>query len=138
MYKYKLLDHTADFGLHIFGSEPKELFANAAYALFDVLTEVKRLKGTNRTDLVVTGDDWADLMVNWLRELLYFWNGPERLVKRVHILSLSETELSANIAFDPFDPDRHAIKIEIKAVTYHQIEVSEGTEGWEAKVIFDI
>lgn len=138
MSKYKLIDHTADFGIHVFGSEPKELFANAAYALFDVLTEVQRLKGSNRTDLVVTGDDWADLMVNWLRELLYLWNGKEWLVTEARILSLSDTEISADIAFDIFDPDRHIITIEIKAVTYHQIEVTEGLKGWEARIIFDV
>jgi len=138
MSKYKLIDHTADFGIHVFGSDPKALFANAAYAMFDMLTEINLLKGTGSTDLQVTGDDWPDLMVNWLRELLYFWNGKELLVKKVQILSLSETELSANIEFEPFDPDRHEIKIEIKAVTYHQIQVAGGPEGWEAKIIFDV
>jgi len=138
MKKYQLIDHTADFGIHVFGSDPKELFANAAYAVFDVLTEIDLLKGTDSAGLQVTGDDWADLMVNWLRELLYLWNGKELLVKAVRIQSLSEASLSANIAFDPFDPDRHEIKTEIKAVTYHQIQVSGGPEGWEAKIIFDI
>jgi len=136
--RYTLIDHTADFGIHVFGSDPKALFANAAYAMFDMLTETDLLKGTGSTDLQVTGADWPDLMVNWLRELLYFWNGKELLVKKVQILSLSETELSANIEFDPFDPDRHEIKIEIKAVTYHQIEVADGPEGWEARIIFDV
>ncbi len=136
--RYKLINHTADFGIHVFGSDPKALFANAAYAMFDMLTEIDLLKGTSSTDLQVTGDDWPDLMVNWLRELLYFWNGKELLVKKVQILSLSETELSANIEFDPFDPDRHEIKIEIKAVTYHQIEVTGGPGGWEARIIFDV
>ena len=135
---YKLIDHTADFGIHVFGSDPQELFANAAYAMFDMLTEIKLLKGTDSTNLQVTGDDWSDLMVNWLRELLYFWNGKELLVKKVQILSLSDTELSANIEFDPFAPGRHEIKIEIKAVTYHQIQEIGGPEGWEARIIFDV
>ncbi|MFC1826281.1 archease [Thermodesulfobacteriota bacterium] len=136
--RYKLIDHTADFGIHVFGSDSKELFANAAYAMFDMLTEIGLLKGTDSIDLLVNGDDWSDLMVNWLRELLYFWNGKELLVQKVRIMSLSDTELSANIDFDPFDPDRHEIKIEVKAVTYHQIQVTGGPEGWEARIIFDV
>lgn len=138
MPKYKLIDHTADFGIHVLGSDSKELFANAAYAMFDMLTEIKLLKGTDSIKIDVTGADWSDLMVNWLRELLYFWNGKELLVKKAQILSLSDTELSASIEFDPFDSDRHEIKIEIKAVTYHQIQVTGGPEGWEAKIIFDV
>jgi len=136
--RYRLIDHTADFGIHVFGTDPVELFANAAYAMFDMLTEIDTLKGLDTTELRVTGDDWPDLMVNWLRELLYLWNGKELLVKKTQILALSENELSANVELDPFDPDRHEIKIEIKAVTYHQIQVSEEPEGWEAKVIFDV
>ena len=136
--KYKLIDHTADFGIHVFGADPKELFSNAAFATFDTLTEIDLLKSLETTNLRVTGDDWSDLMVNWLRELLYLWNGKELLVKKTQILALSENELSANVELDPFDPGRHEIKIEIKAVTYHQIQVSRGPVGWEAKIIFDI
>ena len=136
--RYKQIDHTADFGIHVFGTDPVELFANAAFATFDVLTEIDLLESRKTTNLRVTGDDWSDLMVNWLRELLYFWNGKELLVKKTRILTLSENELSANVELDPFDPDRHEIKIEIKAVTYHQIQVSSGPEGWEARVIFDV
>ena len=135
---YKLINHTADLGIHVFGTDPVELFANAAFATFDMLTEIDSLKSLEAATIRVTGDDWPDLMVNWLRELLYFWNGKELLVKKVKILALSENELSANVELDPFDPDRHEIKIEIKAVTYHQIQVSSGPEGWEARVIFDV
>ncbi|MBL7180750.1 MAG: archease [Desulfobacterales bacterium] len=136
--KYKLIDHTADFGIHVFGSDPKELFVNAAHAVFDMLTQIDALKGRETADLRVAGDDWSDLMVNWLRELLYLWNGRELLVKKVHIYSISETELAATLELDPFDPDRHIIKMEIKAVTYHQIQVKCGPKGWEAKIIFDV
>jgi SHS2 domain-containing protein len=77
-------------------------------------------------------------MVNWLREVLYLWNGKELLVKKASILSLSETKLTATIECDSFNPDRHVIKTEIKAVTYHQIQVTSSPHGWEAKIIFDI
>jgi SHS2 domain-containing protein len=136
--RYRLIDHTADFGLHVFGADSKELFANAAHAMFDTLTETDLLLGTGSLNIQVTGDDWSDLMVSWLREVLFLWNGKELLVKKVQISKLSETELSADIDYDPFDPDRHEIKLEIKAVTYHQIQVSRGPQGWEAKIIFDI
>ena len=136
--KYKLIDHTADFGIHVYGSDSKEVFANAAWALFDIITEIDQLVGRDTCHIEVSGDDWSDLMVNWLREVLYLWNGKELLVKNARILSLSETELSATVEFDPFNPDRHVIKTEIKAVTYHQIQVISSPSGWEAIIIFDI
>ena len=137
-YKYNLIDHTADFGIHVFGSDSKELFANAAWALFDLITEIDRLTGLKSCHIEVSGDDWSDLMVNWLREVLYLWNGKELLVKKARILSLSETKLSGIVECDSFNPDRHVIKTEIKAVTYHQIQVNSSPSGWEAMIIFDI
>jgi SHS2 domain-containing protein len=60
------------------------------------------------------------------------------LVKSVQILSLSEIKISAKIYFDAYLPDLHTIKTEIKAVTYHQIQVKRSPTGWKARVIFDI
>jgi len=136
--KYNLIDHTADFGIHVFGSDSKELFANAAWAMFDIITEIDQLKGLDSCNIEVSGYDWPDLMVNWLREVLYLWNGRELLVKSFHIISLSENNLSVRVNFDPFNSDRHIIKTEIKAVTYHQIQVNSSPSGWEAMIIFDI
>jgi SHS2 domain-containing protein len=136
--KYKLIDHTADFGIQVFGADSQELFTNAALALFDVITETDMLKSLDSCNIKASGEDWSDLMVNWLREILYLWNGKEMLVKAVQILSLSEKKISAKIYFDAYMPDRHIINTEIKAVTYHQIQVKSSPSGWEARVIFDI
>ena len=136
--KYHLIDHTADFGIHVSGTNSKDLFANAVEALFDVITEIDSLTGHDSCHMEVSGDDWSDLMVNWLREILYLWNGREMLVKSVQILSLSENKISAKIYFDAYMPDRHSIKTEIKAVTYHQIQVKSSPSGWKAQIIFDI
>jgi SHS2 domain-containing protein len=135
---YRLIDHTADFGMQVFGSDSQELFSNAALALFDVITEMDVLKGCNSCNITASGEDWPDLMINWLREVLYLWNGKEMLVKSVQILSLSENNISAKIYFDAYMPDRHIIKTEIKAVTYHQIQVKSSPSGWKAQIIFDI
>ena len=136
--KYRLIDHTADFRVHVFGKDLQELFSNASEAMFDLITETDNLNSADVHDIHVTGDDWPDLMVNWLRELLYLWNGREFLVKKTEILSISEYELSAKVTVDIYDPDRHLIKEEIKAVTYHEIEVNPVEYGWESKVIFDV
>jgi len=135
---YHLIDHTADFGIQVFGTDSRELFSNAALALFDVITEMDELIGDDSCDITASGEDWSDLMINWLREILYLWNGREMLVKSVQVLSLSEHNISAKIYFDAYLPDRHTIKTEIKAVTYHQIQVKRSPSGWEAQIIFDI
>ncbi len=136
--KYETIDHTADLGIRVFGADAKDLFANAAFALFDLITDIDALKGLNEYKVHITGDDWPDTMVNWLRELLYLWTCKEMLVKATDIFYLTEHEVTARVNFDLFDPDLHKIKNEIKAVTYHQLQVESTPLGWESKIIFDV
>lgn len=135
---YRLIDHTADFGLEIFGVDERTLFEESAGALFDLLVDPVESKGEQRRILDITGDDWQDLMVNWLRELLYMFNGEEQIVCKVIITSIEETRLRASVTSENYNPQHHRIRNEIKAVTYHQIDVGPYEDGWRARVIFDI
>ena len=135
---YELLDHTADFGIHVFGDTAKSLFQNAAMALTDQLVERGELLAREERRIVMEGNDRPDLMVNWLREILYLWTGEEHFVQSVHIESITEKQLTARVWVDPFSPERHKLISEIKAVTYHQVRVYKTGSRWEAKVIFDI
>ena len=130
---YRFIDHTADFRLEIFGVDEKDLFIQAGRALTDLITDPKTLQGRRRQTLMVSGDDWSDLMVNWLRELLYLWSGQERLVSRAVLQTLESTRLTATVTIDEFDARRHPVRNEIKAVTYHQIEVRPWRTGWRAR-----
>ena len=136
--KYRLIDHTADFRIQVFGTDLKDLFSNAAFAMFDQITIVKDLHSEKELKINVTGSDWPDLMINCLRELLYFWTGKERLVGKVNILTISEYELLAKVKYDLFKSDLHVITNDIKAVTYHQIQVNQVAKGWESRIIFDV
>ena len=136
--KYRIIDHTADLGLHVFGADPSELFATAARAMFDIMVSPNSVHAERFFPLKVEGADWPDLMVNWLRELLYLWSGKGLLVHSVDILDIGAHRITADVAVDTYDPVRHALGSEIKAVTYHQITVKRKLTGWEARIIFDV
>lgn len=135
---YRLIDHTADFGLEIYGRSPSDLFEQAAKALTDLLTDPAVLKKQRRHILDIEGSDWEDLLINWLRELLYLYSGENQFVAGVDIVSIEQTRLRAEVTADDYRKGHHEIRNEIKAVTYHQIEVEAGDEGWRARVIFDV
>lgn len=135
---YRFIDHTADFGLEIFGQSPSDLFKQAAKALTDLLTDSVRLKEQRRLILDIDGSDWEDLLINWLRELLYLYNGEARFVAGVDIISIEQTRLRAEVATEDYRMGHHEIRNEIKAVTYHQLEVKADVDGWRARVIFDV
>jgi SHS2 domain-containing protein len=135
---YEIIDHTADLGIIVKGGNIKELFVNAANAMTDLMVKADiREKGAKRR-LIVEGEDLPDLMVRWLSEVLFLFNGEHILVSAMEIGSINPTRLQSKLNAVSLNKSRHEILREIKAVTYHQIAVEETAEGWEARVIFDI
>lgn len=135
---YTLLDHTADLGIRVYGSNLKNLFENAAKVLMDLMVRGASPEKTSPLTINLSGQDLPDLMVYWLSELLYLLEGENLLVSSIHMDSLSDKRLRATLETVPFNPEVHEILSEIKAVTYHQIEVTDKGDHWEATVIFDL
>lgn len=145
MSNYKFFDHTADIGVEISGRTKKELFANAACAMFDVLIESsegksKENKGSikKRKTIIVTGADTADLLINFLREILYLFNGEKFITDNCEIIEIGNKKLKARLTGEPFNNKKHVIKTEIKAVTYSGVTVKKLKSGWVARIIFDV
>ncbi len=138
MIKYETFNHTADLGIKVFGQTYAELFANAAYALFDLLTELDDVEEKISYPVEVTAVDREDLLVRFLSELLYLFASKSYLCKQVSFLSLEEKALQAKTWGEIFDPERHEIKTEIKAVTYHQLAIKKNNGLLEARLVLDI
>lgn len=114
------------------------LFAEAALALMDQIVDPRAIQVRQWRVLAVSGADWTDLMVNWLRELLYLFNGELWLAGQVNMGPLAPHGLEARLGGEAFDETRHEVKNEIKAVTYHRAEVKWADGRWRAQVIFDL
>jgi SHS2 domain-containing protein len=138
MKRYETFDHTADIGIRVFGRTVEEVFVNGAWALFDLLTDVNTIQETLVREIAVEGADREDLLVHWLSELLFLCEGEGFLFREFSISSLAGTSLKAMARGEIFDPSRHRFKTEIKAVTYHQVELAEKEGIWVGRVIFDV
>ena len=138
MKPYSTFNHTADLGLAITGASEEKLFANAASAVFDIITDLGRVEPRETRRVLVEGDSREDLLINFLREVLYLYNGERWLLKEIRVIKIDEKALEAEARGEPFDEHKHEIFKEIKAVTYHQAEVRNTPDGWAARVIFDV
>lgn len=131
--------------MEIYGRTKRELFANAAEALFDVLIQHKDTghgksrRGRGRAEVrTVEGTDPEDLLINFLRELLYLFNGLGLVVKHATVVNCSNKKVTAQLTVEPYHPKKHRVRTEIKAVTYHGLSVQKTKSGWKARVIFDV
>ncbi len=140
MSNYKCFDHTADIGVEITGRTKNMLFVNAAEALFDVMmgNQTSRKAAQRRKTIIIDGDDVADLLINFLREILYLFNGEKFVTGSCEIIKLTNKGLQARLTGEPFNSNKHLIKTEIKAVTYSGLTVDRVKAGWKARVIFDV
>ena len=143
MGTYTIFDHTADVGLEVRGTSLEDLLATAARATFDQTLEDWPAAVDCRREVCVRPpagleSDRPELFVDWLQELLYLFE-TERLVPLEYdFVAVGPREIEADVGFGRFEPGRHRTRLEVKAVTYHQIEVREAPDGWHARFILDI
>ena len=135
---YHIIDHTADLGIIVEGTDEKNLFIRAAQAMTDLMVKGDISKKTVIKDVSLQGEDFPDLMVRWLGEILYLFDGENLIVNSIKIKSISPIQLKSILTLSSFNPEHHQVKREIKAVTYHQISVDNVNDGWQARIIFDI
>lgn len=136
--KYRQIDHTADAGIIAYGVDLAELFANAAYGLFDIITNLEKVEPKETRSVMVESSDLEALLVDWLSELNYLFLTERELYKQFFIKTIDELRLSAQLGGEKLDYNRHEIYTEVKAVTYHKLYVQKTARGWEAQVIFDL
>jgi SHS2 domain-containing protein len=138
MKRFELLDHTADIGLVVYGEDLKALFENAGEAFFHLVTDLRKVKRRVERRIEIKGESLERLMVDWLSELLYLHDVQHLLFKSFQVESVGQDGLRARVKGEPFQEGVHVIKTEVKAVTYHQIEVCQKKKGWKAQVILDL
>ncbi len=138
MKKYEILDHTADVGVKAYGKTLSEAFENAAKAMFDIITDNSEVESTGQYDIELQASELEQLLVDFLSELLYL-NGAKNLVFGFFKVDLDEKEnmLKAKVYGEKFDLKKHKIGSEIKAVTYHMLEVKKN-KNCSVQVLFDI
>jgi SHS2 domain-containing protein len=144
MGTFTVFDHTADVGLEVRGESMADLLATAARAAFDQMLEDWPEKVSLTEEVSVAPPpglegDLGELLVTFLQELLLRFE-TRRLVPLEFEFSAADAKgVRARVGFGRFDPARHRTLLEIKAVTYHELDVHREPGGaWSARFILDV
>ena len=136
MSGYEILEHTADVGLRAHAPDITSLFEQATRGLCEIAGIWQDGSGT-LVDIDVEARDREGLVVDWLNEVLYVHDARNVAVCSVEVDVASEERARGRITVRPLGEGAQTA-IQVKAVTYHQLEVRETTSGWSATVFFDI
>ena len=138
---FEYLDHTADVCLRGIGETVEEAFCEAAKAMFNLMVDVDRVIPRHPLQVVSDAERLDLLLVEWLAELL----------TQKDLCGLFLSRFRANIAEksdrfrlegtawgEPLDLAKHAVKLEVKGVTYSGLHVEQKQGKWIAQCVVDI
>ena len=134
---FEILEHPADIGFRAFGDTLEELFANAAIAMLSIAGDPESADPREEYRISVESGDRDGLMVDWLNEVLYWYDG-KLIAMRAFRVQLTDNRVDAVVRGEPRDPERHRARLIVKAVTYHQLKIEQRDGTWIAEVYLDI
>ncbi|MEN6559076.1 MAG: archease [Thermoguttaceae bacterium] len=135
---FEIFEHTADIGIRVRAATPERLFADAARGLFSVMvSRLEAVRPIETVEFCVPGDNLEELLHDWLSELLFIFS-TRRLLFCQFQAQISPDGLNASAQGEPFDPHRHTLDVEVKAITWHALKVERTADGWMAEVIVDV
>jgi SHS2 domain-containing protein len=130
-------DHSGDIGIEASGATLAELLENATRGLFGLLYRGAVAPVAER-NLAVTSQSHEDLLVDWLGEVITAASAFGEAYRSVEITRTGEFFAEGVLKGEPLDADRHDLRFDVKAATYHALEVTREGGRWHARVIFDL
>lgn len=126
MKKYEYFEVTADIGFKAYGNDLNEAFENAGTAMFNIITDTKDVNPQKEISFEVSSEDEVSLLYDYLEELLFHHEIDFMLFSEFHVQIDDNLILKATIKGEEIDWDKHERKTEIKAITFHKMEVIKG------------
>jgi SHS2 domain-containing protein len=136
--KYEVLEHPADIGFRAFGETLPALFVESAVALLSIAGDPEAAEPLDDYPLEVESGDRESLLVDWLSEVLYWFDGKGIAFRDFRVTAYEDTALRAIGRGEPRDVERHRARLIVKAVTYHQLKIERRDGLWVAEVYLDI
>jgi SHS2 domain-containing protein len=133
--RYRTLEHTADVMIEAYGRTLEECFANAAYALTDQMVDAGKVRHLEERDITVEGHDHESMLYNLLSEMLFVFDVSNLLLSKFDV-KFEGDKVICRAWGETFDRSRHEPKKEVKAITYHMMNIEPTTPM--VRVVFDI
>lgn len=127
---YKLLDHATDALIEVTASDLPEAFLIAANSVIETTLDRDTVQEKQEMNIKVKGKDLRYLLFNWIEAVIYQLITDGFAIKRIKLdlHKNDEYEISATSYGEPIDLKKHNFKVEIKAPTFHEMEISEGKQ----------
>ena len=137
MKNYEYFDVTADIGFKAYGNDLNEAFESASVAMFNIITDTANVRPTKEFKFEIDSEDEVSLLYDYLEELLFYHEVEFMLFSEFHVEIDDNLHLEARILGEEIDWQKHERKTEIKAITFHKMDVRK-TDHVELQAIVDL
>ena len=142
MKKYEYLPHTADVKFRAYGKTLEEAFANAAFALYNVMVDTKKVKAKATKKIAADGIDLPSLLQNFLEQFIILLDTDNFFLAAIKKMAIKKSssqnyKLTA-VAVGDEAKNYETIGPQVKACTYNSMYVKREGELWQAQVVVDI
>jgi protein archease len=142
MGNYQTIDHTADIAIEISGNSLEDLFQTAYQAWYETVLGHARCLSQVKKRKKLQAFSPEELLVNFVSELNFWLMVKKWIVARIEKLELSEENgqltLKVIATGQSFDPEKHELQAEVKAVTFHQLEIKQRGNNLYTRLVFDV
>ena len=134
----EIRSHTTDYTMHLRAHTAEDLFRVAAWALARVQLPVWPEERGEEQRIELLSDDWDDLLVNWINELVALSERFRTVWTEADFDRLASGELRARVRGWRWPEDPGRMGADVKSASYHGLEVVPGPVLWHARVALDV
>jgi len=136
--RFRILEHPSDLGIEAYGDTLAMAFEGCALGLVSIFIDPSSVSGRDIRHISLSAQDVDQLLVKWLEEILYLYDGTGFVVKEPVVEELTPTGLRAVLRGEAFKAGLHVTRLDVKAITYHQLSVREVQGGFVVTAYLDI
>ena len=140
---FRVLNHTADRSIEVWGPNLPDLFCAAAEGMFSESANCAQVAADQEWAIQVQAASLEDLLQAWLSELLWIAERDEAVLCSFDISDLDKMDdgpwRARGVARGgPAPADSPHTGAPVKAVTYHALRVWQQDDLWRAHLVFDV
>ena len=135
---FEILEHPSDVGVRACAPTQEQALLDLSRGLISIMVNTDAIGLTEEREFRANGRDRASQVVNWLNEILFFFDTEGFVPVDLQIHAWTEREIIGVARGGFFDPERHEFRTAVKAATYHQFECRLTPDGWEIRAYVDV
>ena len=130
---YREIEHTADWELEAWGPTLPDLFEQSARGMYQLSGAIIDRSARCEQQICLSAQDWESLLVSFLSELLFIGETKGTAFDGFEI-NLDAGMLKGRLSGGKLK----ALEKEIKAVTYHELQIEHDCPGFRVRIVFDV